>query len=131
MYRSTLTPGLLFAALCVGCTGGSPASDSRAVFIVVKGPIAQGAYGSAQLVNRSGSAIHIGAIGCGVRTDRQVSDHWSELPPVSNYCVQPVYTVEDGGSYPFTFAAPTSAGTYRLRTFVGGDSVFSAPFTVP
>ena len=130
MGQFKVFPILLIAALSIGCAESPTATNSGAVFITVSSPIDAGSLANAQLVNQSGSAVRIGAIGCSLGMDQLRSMVWSPVPREDDLCPQPNFTVGSGKSYPFDFTAPASAGTFRIHTFVEGDAVYSKQFVV-
>ena len=130
MGQLKLFPVLLVAALSSGCTESPTATNSGAVFITVSSPIDAASLANAQLVNQSGSAVRIGAIGCSLGMDQLGSKGWAPVPREDDLCPQPEFTVGSGKSYPFDFMAPASAGTFRIHTFVEGDAVYSKEFIV-
>ena len=119
----------LLLALCASCDSPTGSQD-RSVFMVVPEQVTLGSLASGRLINQSGDVLHIGGFPCGMRTDRQSEAGWTEVPGSGNECPQPDFTLADGAEYGFGFRAPAATGTFRLRTFSEGDSVFSNVFTV-
>ena len=120
----------LLISLCAACADSPTGTQGRSVFMVVPEQVVPGSLASGRLVNQSGDVLHIGSFPCGMRTDRQSEAGWAEVPGSGNECPQPDFTLPDGVEHGFTFQVPGTAGTYRLRTFSEGDSVFSNVFTV-
>lgn len=121
---------LFFASLPAGCSHSPVGANGDGVYLAVTATVDPGASLDAHLVNHSDAAVQVGWLPCYVMTDRRVGDRWSEIPRENQACILPVFTVERGDSLPFPLAAPATSGTFRLRTVVGVDSVFSAPFVV-
>lgn len=130
MSRFKLLPGLTLAVLSVGCAESPTSTNVGPVFITVTGPIDAGSMANAELVNESGAAVRIGAIGCQLGMDKLGSTGWTAVPREGDICPQPEFTVGNFESYPFDFAAPASPGRYRIHTYVEGDAVLSNPFSV-
>jgi hypothetical protein len=127
MNRRTV---VLIAALIGACNSEPMRYMPGPVSITVPASVSAGAGANAVLINRSGATLHFGAIGCYVQTDRWEGHAWQSLGPRTALCIQPVYTLEDGKDFPFSFGTPSESGTYRLRTLVEGDTVLSGSFTV-
>jgi hypothetical protein len=100
------------------------------LWVTTAAPITAGHSVAAVLRNASGGLVRIGAIGCYVQFDRFRAGAWEPVPPDYVVCTQPEYSIPTGGMFPFEFAAPAAAGTYRLRVGVESDVVRSAAFTV-
>ncbi len=129
-----MTPLKLISAslslvLCAACADSPTDSSDQSVFILVPKQVAVGSGASAQLVNHSGGPIHVGAISCGVQTDRQTNAGWTEVPRRGSDCPQPDFLLANGAAYTFVFSTPTTTGNFRLR--IGSeDTVFSNVFAV-
>ena len=119
----------LLVALCAACTDSPTGSPGRSVFIVVPEQVAVRSGASAQLVNHSGGPIHVGAISCGVQTDRQTDAGWTEVPRRGSDCPQPDFLLANGTAYTFVFSTPTTSGNFRLR-LGADDPVISNRFAV-
>lgn len=130
MRRLSFLPMLLVVALATGCADSPVGGSQDDVTLVVDGPVAVGSAAAVRLVNNSDTPIQIGWLPCYIDTDRRVGDAWAKIPREIGACITPVFTVESGASFPFEFPAPATAGTFRLRTVIGNDQVFSAPFVV-
>lgn len=119
----------LLVALCVACSDSPTGTSGESVFILVPAQLAVSSGAKAQLVNHSGGPIHVGAISCGVQTDRRTDAGWIEVPRPGNECPQPDFLLANGAAYTFVFSTPTTPGDFRLR--IGAeDTVFSNVFAV-
>ncbi|MES2125220.1 MAG: hypothetical protein V4503_11095 [Gemmatimonadota bacterium] len=127
--RSLLVP-LILASLGTGCVGSPTGVNPYGVFLAVTGTVDAGTTLTFRVVNNSRATVQVGALSCYVETDRLEGNRWTEHPRESGSCILPGYAVEPGKSRAFPLAAPATAGTYRLRALVAGDSVFSAGFEV-
>ncbi|MES2307000.1 MAG: hypothetical protein V4558_15975 [Gemmatimonadota bacterium] len=130
MSRRFLVAMLICAAVSVACSDTPTASEGGVAFILVTGPVSSGAIAKARLVNNSEARIEVGAIGCEITTDRQEAGGWTEVPRGDGVCPLPAILIPSGRSYSFEFAAPATAGTFRLRTSSGATTILSPPFLV-
>ncbi|MES2304310.1 MAG: hypothetical protein V4558_02345 [Gemmatimonadota bacterium] len=130
MRIHSVLASVLVSAVVAGCGGSPTDANQGSVFLAVTGSAAVGTALDAHLVNHSEVAVRVGWLPCYVMTDRRVGDRWSEIPRENQACIMPVYTINPGAEFAFPLTAPTTPGTFRLRTIVGDDSVFSSPFVV-
>ena len=121
---------VFFAFMLGGCAVDPSSFEVGPVSMVVPQTVAASVSVNAVLRNHSGSVVHVGAIGCYVETDRWDSGEWKSLGPRLTLCIQLDSAVATGTDFPFNFFSPAESGTYRLRTYVEGDSTLSGPFTV-
>lgn len=130
MRAHRLLGRLLLASIGAACADSPTAENRAGVFLAVLGEAQAGASLDVRLVNHSTATVRVGWLPCYVETDHLEGRRWTESPRERGGCILPEYTIEPGKFFPFPLSAPATAGTYRLRTLVAGDSVFSAAFTV-
>jgi len=123
---------MLFASACAApdLSSGDGSSTEFQLSVTPTHPVAASSAVPAVLRNRSGRLARIGAIGSYMQFDRLRSTGWEPLPREYPTCIQPEYTIPDGGDFPFQFGAPDRPGTYRLRVNVEDVLVRSTGFTV-
>ncbi len=78
----------------------------------------------------SESAVTVGELSCYVIIDRRTTTGWSPEPQRGDGCLAIINTVRRGKTYSFDFFAPSSPGTFRLRTYINEDSLISGSFVV-
>lgn len=102
-------------AILSGCSADLGPAEASAELLVVHGPVTADATASAVFLNQFGRALEASDLECVVEYDRLDLAGWRPLND-AKVCRAFARIVARGDSLAFTIHAPSTAGTYRIRT---------------